>query len=199
MQSQPAHIEVVAEKNTVFRAACDVTMQYCIPTMSGRGFASVDPWHDMAVRFRNSGKNQLVVILATDMDPEGRGNRPSGRQDHDGVRHPAGDHQGGAVTMEQVERFGLPQNNEAKTGSSRYAKYIARHGHHVYELEALDTDVLQDELRSAIDSVIDVDAFNQELEQEKQDAAFLAGSAKDPRFPPYRDSILKVHTLVETW
>ena len=72
MQSQPAHIEVVAEKNTVFRAACDVTMQYCIPTMSGRGFASVDPWHDMAVRFRNSGKNQLVVILATDMDPEGQ-------------------------------------------------------------------------------------------------------------------------------
>ena len=43
------------------------------------------------------------------------------------------------------------------------------------QLEALQPEQLQQLLTGVIDSVIDVDLFNQELEAEENDAAFLEG------------------------
>lgn len=45
----------------------------------------------------------------------------------------------------------------------------------VFELEALRPAQLQAVVGAAIDSVLDTGAFNAELEQEKSDAASLAG------------------------
>lgn len=74
--------------------------------------------------------------------------------------------------------MGLPPQMKAKEGSSRRKKFVERHGENVYELEAIPPDVLQTLLRNAIDSVIDVDAFNSECDREKEDASFLDGARK---------------------
>jgi len=42
-------------------------------------------------------------------------------------------------------------------------------------LEALEPDVLQRVLTETIDQVLDIDAFNSELDEERSDAAYLAG------------------------
>jgi hypothetical protein len=80
-----------------------------------------------------------------------------------------------ALTAEQVRRYALPPNMVAKESSPNYAKFVAKHGHNVFEVEALPPAQLQAELRQAIDAVIDRAAFNAELDREKQDAAYLAG------------------------
>ena len=61
----------------------------------------------------------------------------------------------------------------AKKSSSRCKKFVEKHGENVYELEAVPPQQLQAILRNAIDNVIDVDAFNAEIDREEQDAADL--------------------------
>ncbi len=61
----------------------------------------------------------------------------------------------------------------AKAGSSNYKKFVSRHGEDVYELEAVAPKILQDILRNAILSVIDIDALNREKEQERDDMLAL--------------------------
>jgi hypothetical protein len=74
------------------------------------------------------------------------------------------------VTPKQIAEFGLPPNLEAKESSSRYKRFVEKQGKHVYELEALTPKQLQDALQKSIDTVIDTEAFNRELDAEKEDA-----------------------------
>src|SRR5947209_4478392 len=62
-----------------------------------------------------------------------------------------------ALTGEQVQQLRLPPNLTAKKRSSRRKGFVERHGEHVFELEAIPPATLQECLRHAIDSVIDVD------------------------------------------
>ena len=78
-----------------------------------------------------------------------------------------------ALTAEQVEELNLPPNLTAKKTSSRRKGFVERFGENVFELEAIPPRVLQQSLRDAIDAVLDLDAYNAEIDREKQDAAFL--------------------------
>jgi hypothetical protein len=78
------------------------------------------------------------------------------------------------LTYEQVIERKLPQNYEIKKKSSRYKKFAAKYGDRAHELEALPSAERSRLLKEAIDSVIDVDAYNSEIDAEKQDAADLA-------------------------
>ena len=71
MQSQPNHVEIVGEKNTVGGLIQPVAMKYCIPVTTGRGYCSLRPRYDMAERFRRSGREKLIVLFLTDFDPDG--------------------------------------------------------------------------------------------------------------------------------
>src|SRR4051812_15332607 len=80
-----------------------------------------------------------------------------------------------ALTGDQAIDHDLPPVMTAKVSSVHHDKFVDKHGENVFELEALPPNVLQEILRDAIDSVIDIDAFNAELEEEKKDAAYLGG------------------------
>lgn len=175
-QSQPYHIEIVVEKNTVLPILRPIAGRFNIPITSARGFASIPPRHAIAKRYQNSGTDKLILIVCSDFDPEGESIPEtvarSLRDDFDiGGRHI--ECVKAALTHTQVETMTLPSDVEAKTGSSRYKEFVDRYGTQTYELESLDPETLQDCLRDTIDSVIDIDAFNAELEAEKQDAAYL--------------------------
>jgi hypothetical protein len=83
-----------------------------------------------------------------------------------------------ALSSEQVEAFKLPPIMTAKQTSSRYDKFVDRHGNNVFELEALPPAELQRLLRNAIESVIDQGAFDDEVAAERDDAAFMAAVRK---------------------
>ena len=173
-QSQPNHIEIVGEKNTVRSILAPVAEEFCIPLTTGRGFCSLPPRHEMAKRFRASGKEKLILLVLSDLDPDGEEICHSfarSMRDDFGI--------GGieavkvAITREHVARFQLPAGGEAKKKSTNYKKFVAQHGTEVFELEALPPATLQALLRESLDSVMDVAAFNAEVEAEEQDAQTL--------------------------
>lgn len=178
LTSQPNWIEVVCEKNTVLGILKSVCSEFTVPITSGRGFCSLIPRQEMVQRFKNSGKEKLVVLVCSDLDPEGWMICESmARQMRDdfGLTKDQIHFTKVAITPEIVKRFHLPSDLEAKLSSTNYKKYVSLHGTHAYELESLEPSALQGLLRDALDAVIDVEAFNAEIEAEKQDAAKLEG------------------------
>jgi hypothetical protein len=129
----------------------------------------------MAKRFQASGKDRLVVIAMSDLDPDGdeithsfaRSMRDDFGIDVQCIK--------AALTMDQVKRLNLPPNKmKAKAKSSNYPKYKAKYGtEDVYELEALDPAQQRQLLEDAILSVLDDEAYNYEVDREKEEAAFL--------------------------
>jgi hypothetical protein len=179
LQTQPNHIEVVCEKNTIYHMVLRVTEKYQIPTSSGRGFNSIDPWHDLYERFEASAKARLIVIVLSDFDPEGEmipqvGGRTLRDDFFEDPDAPLTIIKAG-VTCEQIDRYRLPSQNFAKETSSNHAWFVERNGGNdaVYELEALDPPDMLRDLDSTIRSVIDIDLFNREVAAERGEAAYL--------------------------
>jgi hypothetical protein len=138
---------------------------------------STRPLYDIAERFKKSGKDKLVILAVSDLDPDGDEIAHSlGLRLRDDFNVPNVVVVKTALTMEQVRKLKLPEKYErAKEGSPNYDRYVKRYQTaFVWELEALDPKVLQKLLRDAIDSVIDRKAFNAEVAEEKKDAAHNA-------------------------
>ena len=174
MQSQPDHVEIIGEKNTIEPIIRPVAAEFCIPMTIGRGYCSLPPRFEIAQRFEKSGKERLVLLILSDFDPDGEEIAHSlarslrddfGIDDVEAVKV--------ALTAAQVEEFDLPPVMQAKQSSTNYRRFADQHGDDVFELEAVPPEVLQNLLRDAIDAVIDTEAFNHEIDQEKQDAASL--------------------------
>lgn len=183
LQSQACYVEVLCEKNTIYHMVCRITSKYQIPTASARGFNSIDPWHDLVQRYRRSGKQRLVVIILSDYDPEGEmipqvGGRTL--RDDFGIRSSRFDIIKAGVTREQITANDLPTQNFAKESSSNYDWFVNRNDgdESVYELEALDPQVMLDDLDEVIRSVIDVDAFNAEVEIEREEAVYIQQASR---------------------
>ena len=76
----------------------------------------------------------------------------------------------------------------AKETDVNYDRFIERYASTVvHELDALEPAQLQEVLTHAIDSILDVEAFNYEIDEEKKDSVWLTavrveqrGSIKEP-------------------
>jgi hypothetical protein len=177
---QPCHVEIVGEKNTLAGIIRPVAEDYCIPFILGRGYSSLPPRHEMAQRFRTSGKERLILLVLSDQDPEGDDIPHSfARSMRDDFGIKAVDFIKVALTAEQVRDLGIPPGPTAnEKSSSRRKRFVEQHGEHVYELEAVEPERLQAILRQMIESVIDMPLFRAEQEKERQDAAYIAGVSR---------------------
>lgn len=178
-QSQPRHVELVVEKNTLRSIVEPVAGQFCIPVTSGRGFCSLPPRREMAMRFKASGKDKLVLLMVSDFDPDGEEIAHSfarSLRDDFGIEqiHPVKV----ALTVDQVKGLKLPPGGKAKSGSTNYQRFVHQYGADVFEVEAIPPAVLQEIVSEAIRSVLDIDAFNREVETEKADAAEIEAARK---------------------
>ena len=183
LQSQACHIEVLCEKNTIYHMVCRVTERYQIPTSSGRGFNSIDPWHDLYQRFIRSPKKRLVIIILADYDPEGEQiPQVGGRtlRDDFGLHSSRFDIIKAGVTRRQIRDYGLPPQNFAKESSPNYDWFVSRNSGDtsVYELEALEPESMLGDLDDAIRNVIDVDAFNAEVKIEREESVYIMKAAR---------------------
>jgi len=172
MQSQPNHIEAVVEKNTVLPIIKPIAAEFCIPITSGRGFCSTPPRRNMFKRYRDSGKEKLVLLIVSDFDPDGEEIAHSfarSMRDDFGIKKVHAVKV--ALDAQQVKRYKLPNAMEAKTTSANAAKFIAKFGANTFELEALQPKVLQQIFRDAVTKSIDVEAYNHEVAAEQEDAA----------------------------
>lgn len=178
MQSQADHIELIVEKLTVQNIAQPIANKYCVPMTVGRGYCSIDPRFELVQRFLQSGKDRLVLLIASDFDPDGEEIAESFarsiRDDFD-VDECLLDAHKVLLRADQISDWSLPPNKmEAKPSSPQYQKFLKRYGKKdVYELEAVPPSLMQSAIAEAIESVIDLEAFNDELASEKSDAVTL--------------------------
>ena len=172
-QSQPHHIEIIVEKNTVLGTLKPIAQEYTLPITSGRGYCSLPPKAAIIERFRASGKDKLVLLIVSDHDPDGeeiahslaRSIRDDFALDGESIQAVKV-----ALTHDQVQRFKLPPSMKAKESSTNYGRFKESYGTHAYELEALDGKVLQGLLRDTIERVMDMERYQQEVDTEKKDA-----------------------------
>ena len=179
MQSQPDHIEIVGEKNTLKGTIHRTSYQFTIPYTLGRGYCSLDPRYEMAERYRNSGKQKLIVLMLGDFDPEGEDICHSfarSMRDDFGIANIEALKVG--LTAPQTKKYRLPKKMTAKESSARREKFVEKHGENVWEIEALPPATLQEILTDAIESVIDLDAYNHEVMEERKDAAVLEANRR---------------------
>lgn len=179
MQGQPHHVEILLEKNALRKVVERVGADYTIPVTTGRGYSSLSPRYAMVQRYKRSGRRRLVLLVLTDFDPDGEqiaASFSSSLRDDFGIDDVHAIKV--ALTADDVLNNDLPSDLEAKVSSPNYKKFVDRYGVHVVELDAAPVELLQGKLREAIESVIDVEEFNRQVEQEKQDQATIAARRK---------------------
>ena len=178
MQSQRAHIEVLADKLTVRSIFAPIVEKYALPLTIARGQCSGTVKQAIYDRFAASGKEKLVLLIASDLDPSGETIaaafvkyflRDCGllREQLEAWKF--------SLTREQVDEFDFPPFLKAKPSDPTRAAYIAKHGDDaVYELDALTPQQLQSLLEKGILRVIDQSAFERELAREQKDIKAIA-------------------------
>lgn len=178
LQSQSDHVELIVEKLTVQGIIQPIANMLCVPLTVGRGYCSIDPRYEIVQRYLSSGKDRLRLLIASDFDPDGEEIAESFvRSIRDDFNIPGVSASKILLRQDQVQDWQLPHNGmEAKESSSKFKKFIERYGENfVFELEAVPPAQMQEVVQEAIESTIDLAAFNRELAQEKQDAAKLQG------------------------
>lgn len=177
LQSQPNWIELLVEKNTVANQLRAVSSKYTVPMTSGRGYSSLPPRKEMVERFRESGREKLVVVVVSDFDPEGEdipGSFGVSLRDDFGIAPKQLQIVKAALTSEQVKTFQLHEGQLSKETSSRYQRFVAANGKRAWELEALTADQLREIVEASIRGVLDLEAFEGEVEREVREQADLA-------------------------
>jgi hypothetical protein len=177
-QSQPNHIEIVGEKNTVKGSIHSIAEEFCIPYTLGRGYCSLDPRKQMFDRFKKSGKDKLIILVMSDFDPEGDDIPNSfgkSMRDDFGIPEKRLLIKQVCLTYKQVMERNLPRTFDMKTEGKRYNGFVRKYPDHPYghELESIPVAERQKMLTRAINEVLDVDAYNREVDAEKKDAANL--------------------------
>jgi len=175
---QPHHLEILLEKNALRSVIEAVGREFCVPVTTGRGYSSLGPRQDMAKRFRKSGKKKLVLLMLTDFDPDGEqiasSFARSMRDDFGIAVVPVKV----ALTIDDVLNNELPSDMDAKPSSPNYRKFVDQYGTRAVELDAAPVKLLQENLRNAISSYLDIDEFNAQIENEKQDSAVIEAHRK---------------------
>ena len=163
------------KKNALRTVLEQVAREYCIPITTTRGYASIPPRYDVYKRYKQSGKAKLVLLCLTDFDPDGDEIAESfcrSMRDDFGITNIQSFKV--ALTCEDVEKYDLPSDIDAKKTSVNYKKFFARYGsNRAVELDAAPVELLQEKLRAAIESVLDMGEFNAQIKIEEQDAMEL--------------------------
>lgn len=179
LQSQPAYIEILVEKLTAATPIERAASQYNIPFCVGRGYPSIDAVNELAKRFKKSGKHRFILLVASDFDPEGENIAETlcaSLKDEFGIKNITPFKI--ALTQDQVREFNLPAGMQAKDTSSRRDAFVKKYGPDVYELEAIEPATLQRITLEAIEKVLDLDRYRQEMAVEEKELAELVARRK---------------------
>nr|WP_319265399.1 hypothetical protein [uncultured Draconibacterium sp.] len=162
MKGQVRKIEIWVEKDALSNVLYRVSSKYHIRLMVNRGYSSVSAMYDAYNRL-NSGD---VILYFGDHDPSGLDMiRDIKERLHDfGLEI---DVMPIALTMNQIEQF-TPPPNPAKITDPRAKWYIKEFGGTSWELDALPPRELIRLAENAVESLIDMQLYNDMLKEEQQ-------------------------------
>jgi hypothetical protein len=162
---QPRQIELWLEKDALSGVFLEAVSEYRVTLNVGRGYDGWDSIHNAAVRF-GDGSNTIVLYFG-DFDPSGEDMVRSLRErlaelgsEPEIIKC--------ALNPDDIQRYRLPPNL-TKPSDSRAAAHKARFGDLSVELDALPVNVLAQRIRTEIERHMDMDAFEQVLDQERDE------------------------------
>ena len=149
---QPHRVQVWSEKGTVRGVLAPVLDDYAVGFFPVHGFSSATAAHNIA---EDDDGRPLIVLYVGDFDPSGmfmsEEDLPARFEKYDG------DHiklTRIALTVEQLE--GLQSFQAAdKKKDPRYKWFVANHGRHCWEFDAMDPNYLRDCVEQAIIGLIE--------------------------------------------
>jgi hypothetical protein len=175
LQTQDKYMEIWIEKDALSSIFVRVAREYTIPVVVCRGFSSVSFLNEFCDRLRFYNDKKPVMLYFGDLDPSGMemltAMEITLRQE---LNAPWIEFKRIALLEEDISTYKLPHNPKAlKRTDTRANKHLAAYGELAVELDALRPDVLEQKIRSAIESELDIDAFNQEVEKNNSEFELL--------------------------
>lgn len=167
MKGQDSNIEVWVEKDALSNVLERVTQKYHLRLMVNRGYSSCSAMYDAFRRLRSGD----TILYFGDHDPSGLDMIRDVRerlQDF-GIEV---DVVPVALTMEQIKKFNPPPN-PTKVSDPRADWYISQWGYTSWELDALPPKELISLCETEVLARIDLDLYNDMVEQEQNDIAEL--------------------------
>ncbi len=184
-ENQTCYAEVGVEKDALLGVVERPANALRVPHYATRGYASSSFLYEAGQRFAEKlaqGKTCYLFYLG-DHDPSGIDMTRNNEEllnmfaDTDGVGDGRIIVERLALNMDQVRRYNPPPN-PAKESDSRSAGYISEYGTKSWELDALDPAVIDSLIRTAVESIMDMDQFETDRDAEKANRSKLIRVAK---------------------
>lgn len=177
MKDQEIYIEVWVEKDALSGVLKRVTEKFHIPIIINRWYSSASAMFDAYIRFsRAHRRNQRsVVIYLGDYDPSWIDMIRDIRDrtlEFIGAWSLEFEIKAIALTREQIDKYNPPPN-PAKKKDPRSKKFISKNWSSSWEVDALKPEVLDSILTNSIISLIDLEKYQNLLDQEKIDKTIL--------------------------
>lgn len=182
-EHQPYHVMVMVEKQALEGVLIPVCRELQIEFIANRGYCSSSTLYELGqslARLREEDKN-ICILYFGDHDPSGI---DMTRDILDRINMFAyGDVEVRriALNMSQVRQYNPPEN-PAKVTDSRYENYRQRFGDSSWELDALEPTVLAALVRDQVDTVRDMDAWDEAVAREEAMRNDLDQMAKTYKF-----------------
>jgi hypothetical protein len=166
--NQDEYIEVWVEKDALSRLVSVACGGYRVKTCVGRGYSSYTYVADAVDRFVEKQDKQCTVIYLGDFDPSGLDiTRDLGRRMAEyGAEHV--EIKRIALSKDQIKKYSLPPA-PVKLTDARAEKFVDKHGKDVWELDALEPNVLQQTIQDEIVRHVDGDLWQETREQIEKD------------------------------
>jgi hypothetical protein len=170
-ETQGRYVVVWLEKDALSGIFEDITSQYGVTLIVGRGYNSWSVKKELADRFYCADK-PAVVLYFGDFDPSGEDICRDLRESFAffGL-YPEPEIMKVALTKDDVIKYRLPPDF-AKRSDTRARKFIEQNGDMAVELDALPIEILQVKIHDSISMAMDMEALEEakhiEAEERKQ-------------------------------
>ena len=175
---QSKYVELWVEKDALAGVLWPIAARFHVTLMVNRGYSSQSAMYDASKRFIRascSGKECHLIYLG-DHDPSGEDMvRDIG--DRLEMLRATVDVKKVALTMDQVRQYNPPPN-PAKMSDSRAGKYVAEHGEHSWEVDALPPQVLNELITSELAALVDQSMVDEIIAREEIAKNKLRNAAK---------------------
>jgi len=165
--TQPRYVVCWVEKDALSGIFEDITEEYGITLVVGRGYNSHSIKAEMAKRFQSIEK-PITILYFGDFDPSGENIYQNLKESFPRDFGISLEIEKVALRFEDIERYQLPPNPAKKT-DSRAGSFIEKYGDISVELDALPLPVLQSKIKKSIEANMDLDALRETFEQENED------------------------------
>jgi hypothetical protein len=162
---QPHHVECWTEKDAIIGSIAGVTDELGVTVRVCRGFLSATKAHEIALILATIKKPKTVFYLG-DHDPSGRCIEQEARRRILSYGSGCFKLQRLAIHVADIKKFNLPPLR-VKPTDSRSASFLSKYSDKCVELDALPPAELRRRVRTAIEGLLNIDAWNRSIKVEQ--------------------------------